>query len=219
MIGKFFCALVVFCWTWVAAAFPTFSTSDAAPYFFDNLNRPRVFHGSNFVQKGWPWYPEVLTNESHIAELASLGFNTIRLGFMWTGAEPQKGQYNETYFDIMGSIVDTLAKYEIYPFLDVHQDVMSSYFCLYDGFPTWAVDESATPAHAFSWPLKPEGDNMCPYSRGWASNYFSEACGVAFQTLYTPNSSLQKDFVAFWQKTASYFKDKPILGYELINEP
>lgn len=192
---------------------PAFHTS--APFILDADNRARIFHGTNFVQKGWPWYPPILTEEKNIIDLASLGVNTIRLGFMWTGAEPVQGQFNQTYFDIMGGIVDTLHKHGITPLLDVHQDVMSTYFCLYDGFPTWAVDLSAPPAHAMPWPLQPdETGNICPWTRGWAANYFSEACSTAFQSLYS-DGALRDAFSAFWTKTASYFKDKPILGYEV----
>lgn len=35
----------------------------------------------------------------------SLGINGIRLGVMWPGVEPQKGQFNETYLQIMKNTV------------------------------------------------------------------------------------------------------------------
>jgi endoglycosylceramidase len=76
------------------------------------------------------------------------------LGFMWSGAEPSPGVFNETYFDIMGGIVDSLAAHGITPFLDVHQDVLSTRYCLYDAFPLWYIDTAPPPEHAFSWPLK-----------------------------------------------------------------
>lgn len=51
-------------------------------FIFDSYGRVSFFHGENFVQKGEPWYPEVLLDESHIAEMESWGWNTIRLGVM-----------------------------------------------------------------------------------------------------------------------------------------
>jgi endoglycosylceramidase len=199
---------------------PTFHTSSQLPYILDDTNRARFFRGANFVNKGFPWYPEVLRNETNIELLADMGFNTVRLGFMWTGAQPEQFGYNETYFENMKEIVQKLAKHEIYAFLDVHQDVMSSYYCLYDGFPKWAVNQSPNPKHEFPWPLEPGSDgNPCRSGRQWGRNYFSEACSVAFQSLYEENSPLQQSFWAFWQKTAEYFRDLPILGYEIINEP
>jgi endoglycosylceramidase len=197
-----------------------FHTSASLPYIFDEFNRVRIFHGTNMVNKNFPWYPEGLLNETNIALLASMGMNTIRLSLQWTGVEPEENAYNMTYLDTTNQIVDNLLKYGIHPFLDVHQDVMSSYFCLYDGFPKWAVDKSRKPTHEFPWPLLPGDDgNPCPWERFWNRNYFSEATGVAFQTLYEPNSDFQNAFYSFWQSSADYFKDKPILGYEIINEP
>ncbi len=205
--------------TGVSSSVPLFHTGNV-PYILDSNNRAKFFHGTNFVQKGEPWYPVGLLDENNVKQLASLGINTVRLGFMWSGAEPTAGNFNETYFEIIGQIIHNLEKYEIYPFLDVHQDVMSTYFCLYDGFPKWVVEKSTTPEHAMPWPLTPgKLNNPCPLDRPWAQNYLSEACSVAFQSLYTEGSEMQKDFTEFWRKTASYYKDYPILGYEIINEP
>jgi endoglycosylceramidase len=203
---------------------PSFHTLSGLPYILDESNRARIFHGTNFVQKSSPWYPEQLLNEDQIDQIAKLGFNTIRLGFLWNGAEPKKGEYNMTYYKIFDQIIDSLVQRDIYPFLDLHQDVVSSRYCLYDAFPAWAMDESQTPSHSFPWPLKPgdveKGESYeCLVGRGWGANYLSQACGLTFDTLYHEGSEMNKDFHDFWRFTASYFKGKPILGYELINEP
>jgi endoglycosylceramidase len=63
----------------------------------------------------------------------------------------------------------------IYALLDMHEDVLSSKFCLYDGAPRWVIDKSV-PDHAFPWPLK----GNCS-SRGWMTNELSEASCTAFQ--------------------------------------
>ncbi len=171
------------------------------------------------MEKQWPWYPDSLRNSSHIQDLKDWGFNTLRLGFMWSGAEPIEGQFNYTYFKIMGDIVDDLAAHGIHAFLDVHQDVLSSYFCLYDGAPQWLVDYSAESPHPFPWPLEWDGTNPCPWTRGWSQNYFAEATGLAFQGLYSNHNNMRDKFSLFIAETAKYFKNKPILGYEIINEP
>lgn len=198
-----------------------FHTLPSAPYILDEHNRARIFHGTNFVVKNEPWYPASLLNETHVATLASMGMNTVRLGYMWSGAQPVPGTFNQTYIDIMDQIITLLNKYEIYPFLDVHQDVMSSYFCLYDAFPTWVVGQSDKSQHAFPWPLKsdPVTGDPCPADRGWGSNYISEACGTAFQSLYTAGSPMEQAFMSYWEMIAAHHKTKAILGYELINEP
>ena len=58
---------------------------------------------------------------------------------MLDGYVPERGQYNETYLEIMQGIVQKAAKYGIYILLDMHQDVMSRKFCV-EGFPDWAVN-------------------------------------------------------------------------------
>ena len=39
--------------------------------------------------------------DSRIATIAQGGFNIVRLGAMWTGFEPEKGQINQTFVDIL----------------------------------------------------------------------------------------------------------------------
>ena len=40
------------------------------------------------------------------------GFNVVRLGMMWPGVEPKKGQYNETYLAIMKKLVADMVSAE-----------------------------------------------------------------------------------------------------------
>ena len=82
-----------------------FSTSATDKFIYDDHGRVSLFHGANIVMKGYPWYPQFLLNKEHIAEISSWGFNTIRLGVMWTGVEPEKGVYNETYISIIDNIL------------------------------------------------------------------------------------------------------------------
>lgn len=123
------------------------------------------------------------------------------------------GVYNETYIEIISGILDDLEAHGIHPLIDVHQDVLSSYFCEYDGAPTWLVDLSTSSTHDFPWPLPGECSD-----RPWGSNYLSEDCGAAFQDLYDNVNGMRDHFATFWGKVANAFKDKNILGYEIINE-
>jgi endoglycosylceramidase len=138
---------------------------------------------------------------------------------MWSGVEPEMGIFNETYIEVISNIIDDLVAHGIHPLIDVHQDVISSYFCLYDGAPTWLIDLSTTSEKEFPWPLKWDGTNPCPSDRGWGANYLAEATGAAFQDLYDNVNGMRDHFGKFWSKVASSFKDKEILGYEIINEP
>jgi hypothetical protein len=75
----------------------------------------------------------------------------------------------------------------------MHQDALSSYFCLYDGIPTYIID-NCKPAgkHAFPWPF----NGSCA-SRAWGTNEFSEAEAVCYQSLYDAGSN-RDALVAFW---------------------
>ena len=53
------------------------------------------------LYQGFPWYDEQMLKDETIATLASGGFNIVRLGAMWTGFEPEKGQINQSYVDIL----------------------------------------------------------------------------------------------------------------------
>ncbi len=48
----------------------------------DDAGRVRVFHGANFVNKGFPWYPPELLDPDNVASLAQAGINFIRLGYL-----------------------------------------------------------------------------------------------------------------------------------------
>ena len=59
-----------------------------------------IFRGVNNVEKGFPWYQKVMLEDWRMEDLKSFGFNIMRLGAMWTGAEPQMGVFNGTYFQV-----------------------------------------------------------------------------------------------------------------------
>lgn len=166
----------------------------------------------NRVQKGFPWYPATLLNDSHIDSLSKWGFNAVRLGTMWSGVEIKPFVVNNTYLDIMDGIVKSLADRGMYVILDMHQDGLSTKFNNYDGVPRWLIDSFPPPSHEFPWPFdKP------PF---WMLNYVTAACGDAFNDIYTNKSQALDHLSFFWQTVAKRFgKYDNVLGYEIINEP
>lgn len=112
------------------------------------------------------------------------------------------------YFNKLRAIVEAMAAQGIYTLLDVHQDCLSSRYCLYDGVPLWVITKS-TPRKAFPWPL----NGTC--ARPWAENELTEAAGQAYQDLYDNTRGMRDDFVRFWTFAATYFATVPILGYEV----
>jgi hypothetical protein len=57
---------------------------------------------------------------------------------MWPGVEPQRGQYNMTYINVMKQLIETLQRYDIFVLLDCHQDLLSPKFCG-EGVPDFAA--------------------------------------------------------------------------------
>ncbi|KAJ3104943.1 hypothetical protein HDU97_008691 [Phlyctochytrium planicorne] len=137
---------------------------DGQGRYRDVLGRQRLFRGTNVVMKGTPWYPVIdrwdkqySFNEEDIAFIADLNINAIRLGVMWPGVEPVRGEYNQTYLDIMKQIVSWCNDKGIYVLLEFHQgsndsscfrllivvkDSLSEKFCG-EGLPLWAADSSS----------------------------------------------------------------------------
>lgn len=60
----------------------------------DETGRARVFHGVNAVMKTAPYYPTPESlNETDAQNLASWGFNMVRLGVLWEAVTPAKVPY------------------------------------------------------------------------------------------------------------------------------
>lgn len=181
-------------------------------FFVDDHGRKVLFHGLNAVQKGPPWYPEWLLNETNIITYKTYGFNVLRLGTMWAGVMPLEKDINTTYINTLKNIVTTLKKHSIYVILDMHQDVLSSLFQTYDGAPKWLVEKLPRSKRPFPWPLKKLSS--------WSDGYLTDAVGKAFQGIYDNYAASLSCLVQFWEIIADNFKTfENVLGYELMNEP
>ncbi|XP_078583780.1 endoglycoceramidase-like [Branchiostoma floridae x Branchiostoma japonicum] len=192
-----------------AAALSRIHVNPDNHWFLDASGRVRIFHGINAVQKGFPWFPDQMLNQSRLDELQSWGFNALRLGMMWAGAEPQEGRYNQTYMRITRNITAELGRRSIYTILDMHQDSLDSF---YDGVPPWLVASFPPPEHPYPWPLK----NVTSYD----ANYLTQRCSHNFQCLYDNYKGAADKMADFWKFVATELSNQTsVLGYELINEP
>ena len=93
--------------------------------------------------------------------LASMGYNTIRLGVLWAGLEPTKGEYNMTYVEKVVEIVDIAGQHGLHPVLDMHQDVFNRKYCG-NGVPDWVAQPDK---ENFPYPLEveyPVDENLHP---------------------------------------------------------
>jgi endoglycosylceramidase len=201
----------------------------------DSSGRQRLFHGVNAVYKVPPWYPitdhfdfRFSLADEDIAQLKAWGFNAVRLGVMWPGGEPVRGKYNDTYLNIMKSIINRLGAAGIYSIVDIHQDLYHRRFCG-EGAPDWAVNVGSFPLPfpipalgTTAYPKDKDGNpplDMC-LNYTFAVYYWAEQTCAAFQSLYDNTTGIQTAFANYWAHLAQLFKgNEYVLGYELINEP
>lgn len=186
--------------------------------FIDSEGRQRIFNGVNLCEKGLnvDGTPEKKYafdfNEDLIRKLSHMGFNLVRLGLTWDSIEPEPNKYNEENLDKIEKVADLCAKYGIYFFLDMHQD-------LYSGAPeTWG---DGAPA----WACITDGAKFKPCKIVWAEGYFwGKAVHNAFDNFWADceynGIPLQTYYCNMWKHVAERFKDHPALfGFDLLNEP
>jgi endoglycosylceramidase len=203
--------------------------------FIDSTRSTYMFHGVNAVYKVPPWIPNTETwsateslTDRDIKDLASWGFNVVRLGVMWPGVMPSHLTVNETYLDEMEKIINKLGDQGIYTIIDCHQDLLSRYYCG-EGFPDYYIN-TVTKGKDFPKPLfwikmKFEEDTDYPeldscHQKAFSTYHFTDQVGKAFEDLYTEGTPLNNGFKAFWEAVSSRFHSSPnVLAYDLLNEP
>ncbi|KAI9300143.1 glycoside hydrolase superfamily [Cunninghamella echinulata] len=201
----------------------------------DEFGRVRFFHGTNVVKKSEPWYrsfdfkPGDSFGLQDVQNLQRLGVNAVRLGHHWAGSEPVRGQYNQTFLNVLKEQTKLAEDHGIYILVDVHQDVLSSSLCGH-GVPDWFVKSD----WVASWKKFPFPQKLRPFktndkgipsesdcnSIDWSLSYLSVAVGNAFGRLYNNYDNLGDAFASYWKKLAEQYVDTTnILGYNLLNEP
>ena len=189
-----------------AVASPTLPLSHNGRWITDAQGRVVNLHGINMVYKRPPYAPDAVGfGDDDAAFLASIGFNVVRVGVIYTAVEPSPGVYDDAYLDRIRATVDALAAHGIVALLDFHQDMYNERF-QGEGWPDWAVMDDGLPAQP---------------RNGFPNNYLlMPALQRAFDHFFANDGGLQDHFAAAWAHVAQRFKDAPnLLGYELLNEP
>ena len=178
--------------------------------FLNESGKEVIFQGVNVLHRGREnghLYPDL---EKAFPFFRESGFNLLRLGIFWDGAEPAPGKVDLDYLNRVKALVRTAEKYGIYILLDMHQDLFAQKFI--DGAPDWAcLDEGAFhPAQCNLWYeayLKSDAiikaaDNF------WADTPAEDGVG------------LLQHYEAMWEKIAEVFDDcDNVIGFEPMNEP
>ncbi|MEB3049405.1 cellulase family glycosylhydrolase [Mycolicibacter sp. MYC123] len=182
----------------------------AGTWITDADGRVVVLHGFNEVYKIPPYEPSAGGfSDDDAAFLAANGFNSIRLGVIWAGVEPEPGVIDYNYLASINQTVQILANHGIVSIIDFHQDDFSPVFGG-EGAPEWATQTGGLPnpdiGFGLNYPLNPAQNHA--WDMLWSNAKGPDGVG------------LLNHYARMTQAVADYFKDDPnIAGYEIINEP
>ncbi len=177
-----------------------FVLSDGQPFTAHGINMVCKDRSRNYIGGYTPEDFEFLKNN---------GFNLIRLGLIWDGAEPEPGKFSEGYFNEIDRILKMAEDAEIPVFLDMHQDLYGSVF--EDGAPEWATVTDS-----------------CEHIRTglWSESYLiSPAVQHAFDNFWknVPASDgigIRDHYRELWKFVAKRYARNPyVIGYDIMNEP
>jgi endoglycosylceramidase len=203
-----------------ADAAPRGSLSHEGRWITDAKGRVVILHGWNVVSKVGSYRPEDAGFGANDARfLRRHGFNTVRLGVIYKGVEPQppgpdgKPRYRNGYLRSIARTQRLLARHGITTMLDFHQDLYNEKF-QGEGWPDWQVLDDA-------------GGLTCPnqLQQGFPANYVVNAgLNCAFDSFWENREAegvgLQDRYAAAWKHVARRFRGAPrLLGYNIINEP
>jgi len=120
--------------------------------FVDKTGATVLLSGPNVVVKGPPWLPDVsgytachdtsdvtckTFNDKDAIHVKSNGWNFIRLGVTWAGAQPTSEPVLDSAFvSRLHAILDLCEKHGIHVLLDMHQDAVGTAVCG-EGVPQW----------------------------------------------------------------------------------
>ncbi|GAA1789675.1 cellulase family glycosylhydrolase [Agromyces lapidis] len=154
--------------------------------------------------------------EQDFADMATYGFNVVRLGMSWSALEPTQGELDPEYLATVKQAVAWGEQHGIRTVLDMHQDGWSNLptaegtVCRpgtdpmwgYDGAPEWATHWDGTPRCSFTGrDISPAGDR-------------------AFEHFWFDTDGIQTALARTWGELAGEFADeKAVAGFDLLNEP
>lgn len=139
--------------------------------------------------------------ESDFAQMASWGFNVIRLPIAWSFIEPQPNQYDEDYLaEQVDRVIDFAGRHSILVVLEMHQFQWSPCFTNGNGAPAWTCNGRGYP------------DGIAGYGQA--------GCDFFLGAKAPDGRTLMDHFVDVWRLVARrYAGDRRVAGFDFFNEP
>ncbi|SFR74638.1 Aryl-phospho-beta-D-glucosidase BglC, GH1 family [Agromyces sp. CF514] len=160
-------------------------------------------------------------SEQDYADMASYGFDVVRLNLSWSALEPEPSDseapaLDPTYLASVKQAVAWGAAHGVRTVLDMHQDGWSNASTAdgtdcrpgtdpmwgYDGAPAWATQFNDAPRCSFTGrDISPAGDR-------------------AFEHFWFDTDGIRHALARTWGELAGEFADDPaVAGFDLLNEP
>ncbi len=139
--------------------------------------------------------------ESDFAQMASWGFNVIRLPIAWSYIEPEPNQFTDRYLiEQADTVIEFAARHGILVIAEMHQFQWSTCFTNGNGAPAWVCN-----GRGYS-------DDVNGYQRA-GCDFFQGALAPDGRTLID-------HFVDVWRLVAHHYAgDTRVAGFDFFNEP
>jgi endoglycosylceramidase len=157
------------------------------------------------------WMPTPPLCEEDLAQMAALGFNSVRLPLSWSLLEPERGRFDQTYLDRVAQVVDWARAQRLYVIIDMHQNAYGRYLPppdngflrFYTGAPAWATYSDGLP------------------STQLIGQRELNPAGLEANTSFWYNrAGIQDEYIRTVAWIANRFKDdSTVVGYSVFNEP